>query len=312
VVLYLEYSVNGEGKRLADSTKLRYASEIYTYIQSVYEAETSLSPDFHKKLGRAIEAFRSTQFKQMDGIYKRVKEDRVKRDETRLEAAVAIDPTQALQWAYEVLEDPFIRRWQDVSIALALVTGRRQAEIHSTGKFKSALGQDRPEILSAVPDTHLLQFYGQLKSHRRAASFLIPTLVPAEMVLQGFAALKASDPSRIYAPTETGDGLLMPAKEVNKVIASNLSKGHIDSFYDIYFPLIQNHEHEGKEIKVRTYHRIRDIYGKCAIASFESGRGFARDEKRFLKTVLGHTTDIASDSYDLDLVIVSGSQTWVK
>lgn len=71
-------------------------------------------------------------------------------------------------------------KWEDLSIAVALSTGRRMVEIHSLGGFKP------------TSDQYRLHFTGQAKTRDAEGAkdaFEIPTLFPATLTLQAFRIL---------------------------------------------------------------------------------------------------------------------------
>jgi hypothetical protein len=118
--------------------------------------------------------------------------------QTAPENRIELDLTSFLQQANEVLTQVKCGatkddvEWRDVSCALALVTGRRMAEVHLSGEFKQ------------VGD-YEVSFRGQLKGKARKIKqdgkkvalrdyeFTIPTLVRAELVGKGIEWLDAND-----------------------------------------------------------------------------------------------------------------------
>lgn len=115
------------------------------------------------------------------------------------ENRVEINLTDYISKAYEVLQDPSNYKWMDLSIALALVTGRRMSEIHATASFK-------------VIDEYTVLFKGQLKGKDRKVDgkklinteFVIPTLVPAELVVNGLDYLENENKKRISSTDDIG------------------------------------------------------------------------------------------------------------
>jgi len=121
------------------------------------------------------------------------------------ENRVELDLSRYLERAYKILtnvatgNDDLID-WRDVSCALALVTGRRMAEIHLSANFEKI-------------DDYKVAFQGQLKGKTRRVEdtilrnvvFEIPTLVPANLVCFGLQWLdskgkrfdKSEDPERV-------------------------------------------------------------------------------------------------------------------
>jgi hypothetical protein len=110
--------------------------------------------------------------------------------------------TQAYQLLQAVVSGATLQdiEWRDVSCALALVTGRRMAEIHLSAQFQSL-------------DEYCVIFTGQLKGKSRKIEgdwvqdypFAIPTLIRADWVCKGLVWLAEQgkrcspdeDPSRV-------------------------------------------------------------------------------------------------------------------
>ncbi len=72
-------------------------------------------------------------------------------------------------------------RWENISVAVAIATGRRAVEIHSLSE------------LEATDDPYQLHFSGQAKTRDvedAKDDYIIPTLLPAKDVLRGFEWLK--------------------------------------------------------------------------------------------------------------------------
>nr|MBA2680132.1 hypothetical protein [Ktedonobacteraceae bacterium] len=86
------------------------------------------------------------------------------------------DPDAIVRIAEGLLQ---AKRWEDLAVGLALVTGRRLTEIMKTGSF-------HPKTLYSVT------FDGQLKRRDiRLAPYELPTLVRAELVLDAWRRLRA-------------------------------------------------------------------------------------------------------------------------
>lgn len=140
-------------------------------------------------------------------------------------------------------------RWQDVSIAIALVTGRRMVEVHSTGRFE-------------VLDGQALMFVGQAKARydttAKERPFEIPCLLPTDLVNAGINYLSAM---RLDRP-----------EEVNLKVSKPLQRQLKTSWDSIAGTTV-------------TYKDLRVIY--AAIAA-ETRRPKSMSQTGYLATILGH------------------------
>lgn len=182
------------------------------------------------------------------------------------ENLVTVDMTEALNKAHSVLikasniingiddEHP---DWRDVSIALALVTGRRMSEIHYSAEFKPF-----------EDDDHKVWFKGQLKAKKRTVIyderfktikevppgdgglsveeiwFPIPTLVPADLAIDGLKFLQTN--GKRISKNE-------PVRTVNSrystVLAKRMGEGWVFAGDDT------------------TYHKTRAVYFRLCIVN---------------------------------------------
>ena len=145
-----------------------------------------------------------------------------------------------LVWAKKILEElptkPKRGYWKNVSIALAISTGRRMNEIHfAATKFE-------------VINNDWVWFTGQSKGRDysklffdKYPAFAIPTLVPAELVVKGFEYLKQDN------KIVEDDRL-----KVNKKWSSDLCQ---------HFKKIKLQVGIPAEV---TFHENRDLYVQCA------------------------------------------------
>lgn len=165
-----------------------------------------------------------------------------------------VNITNLLNWAYETLQrvidvKPGRKAWRGVSVALALATGRRQVEIHSCGRFEYV-------------DEYHVKFTGQAKTRLNALaayeenpSYIIPTLVPAHLVIAGHNWLKEVSGKHYETKEQVNDNV---ARDVGKFV-KEVVKATV-SFYDSEGNLLES---EADEFK---YHDLRELY---ALASYE-------------------------------------------
>jgi len=123
--------------------------------------------------------------------------------------------------AEEVLRNPGLRfgrrikawGWEEVSISLALATGRRMGEIHSSGQFQIAGPQS------------------VLFSSQSNQDVEIPSLVPSDLVVSGLDWLGRNTTS------ESGTSLRTPNhKDVNRIFSMQLSYAMRDGIMRIDLP----------------------------------------------------------------------------
>jgi len=189
------------------------------------------------------------------------------------ENRLLIDFTPYLLRAEKSLRE--LDNWLDVSCALSLVCGRRMAEIHLSGIFE-------------VIGEYELMFSGQLKGKNnlnkgddlRDKRFPIPTLVKAQLVLDGIAYLEnykyfgESQPRRFSQETPT----TMVNRSYSKVLSARV-KEHWD--------FVGNKE--------TVYHRLRAAYLRMCVENLEQGDLF--DDSKYAYQILGDGNDATAASY---------------
>lgn len=223
--------------------------------------------------GNAL-SFLFSQYKHNQNV--RVREDVLGRSDD--EDRIIIDISKQLIYANQILEkaaknELLTSDWKEVSCALALVTGRRMAEIHLSASFEKV---GEYEVI----------FKGYLKGKSREVSlgklgekvpvreypFRIPTLIKADLVISGLAWLgkkgKRIDPSE-------------DPERVNRRYSSALSG------------TAKNWDFMGDEEKF-TYHKFRAGY---FVAAIENYQGKAMDIGRRVKEILGDDDEVTIDHY---------------
>lgn len=202
------------------------------------------------------------------------------------ESRIVVDLTDYLVKAQYVLEkcaegaSKDEVNWQDVSCALALVTGRRQSEIHFSGEF------------TPVGD-YELEFSGQLKGKGRTvdgsklieASFTIPTLVKTDLVLAGIRWL---DREGKRLDKETGNPDIVN-KRWNKYLGQR-SKSNWEIIPDEVWK-------EVDEKDKWSYHKFRGLYFIACIANLGQSASFS-SIKRLAPSILGDSDIKAIEPYE--------------
>lgn len=158
--------------------------------------------------------------------------------------------------------------WRDVSCAIALVSGRRMAEVHLSGEFK-------------VTGDYQLAFKGQLKGKARKVKvsaddgtkkdvmlrdfeYTIPSLVRAELVVKGIEWLDAN-------------GKRFPKDEPQERVNARWSK-----------VLSERVKNEWRLFDDMTYHKFRGAYFAACVRNAESeGSVKAVDFERYAFQILG-------------------------
>jgi len=187
-------------------------------------------------------------------------------DKNRIECDMSI----YLQKAFDILQlassgaSKAVLKWEDVSCALAIVSGRRQSEIHYSAVFE-------------VAGTYELYYSGQLKGKNKKVDnekifdhvFTIPTLIPARLVVGGLEWLEREG-KRLDRATGS-------AEQVNKTWGKYLSR-RAKSDWEI-IP-----DDFWKKVDIRdkwTYHKLRGIYYSCCLYRYlkENNTFFAAKKK---------------------------------
>lgn len=135
-------------------------------------------------------------------------------------------PSYLYEHTLKVLSDPKQEdiTWKDLSIALSFATGRRMSEIHTTLTV----------FQEVENEPYKVSFYGQRKkSLSKVKEYVIPTVVPAKMVLAGMEQLKAL--GRIYETSKQVNTLLNKGlnSELPQRLKTLYAKANIEIYHDI-------------------------------------------------------------------------------
>jgi len=172
-------------------------------------------------------------------------------------------------------------RWEDISCALILVTGRRMSELHYSAAFTKS-------------GDHELIFTGQLKGKGRTVDgdklinhpFTIPCLVPAELAIAGLAWLEREGKR---ADRGDQDG----AERVNKTWAKYLSKRCKTDWQIIPDSTWQSVDPADKW----SFHKFRGLYFVACLAKMEQSVSFS-SIKRLAPSILGDADLSAIEPYE--------------
>lgn len=278
-----------EGKEadggLAFTTKLRYRTHIVNIFSEMVESEKGAV--YFKQLSSCLEMFKRQIKIQIADITAQKKglQERQLAKRKKQKAQISFAPLHAYATAVlEKIDTLKSSDWKRVSVALAIVTGRRMAELHHV--------DTRFEY---VDQSHV-KFTGQMKIKGSAAdyfeklpSYEIPVLADAELVTKGHEWLK-------------GNGKVVDsAKAVNRRYSGDLSD---------YLKLLKSKW--GIDHELFKYKALRAIYAQVCNHIFNGGNP---DNILYLAQILGHGRDSLVDRNgnlieDADLVDLDTPQSY--
>ena len=277
VTAYITSLTGLEGYTAAASTKLNYSTKLRKIALQL--AHTGL---IHEDwmLNRVIEDI-ETVWSLVRAGNKQLAIEKKDADKAQLssrqQTLEEVNIDSLLTKAVDLLEkldfdNPVKGHWKDVSIALALTTGRRQSEIHFSGSFREG------------ENDHELIFVGQLKGKSLAdkisTEMSIPTLIPTHLILKGIVWLHLVE-RRYESP-------LM----VNNVCAKPLG--------------LQTKEKWGSAISLPKikYHGLRQLYAQAATKNFCPK---TLHESVYKGRILGHGIDdqTTPERYNSDYRLVT-------
>jgi len=190
----------------------------------------------------------------------------------RQKSIASVKCSDAILAARKVLENLGTHRkfmWREVVCALMLVTGRRQAEIMQSGNFE------------LTDDDYKLLFSGQLKKHNSLEEkpYVIPTLVPAHLVIEGIEWLNNLGKRDCKTPREASSKYSKEICSTSKSIIQNrfvLTEG--EWFY----------QDGDKKKDRRVGHLFRHTYGQVCYQLFSSKSNYINN---YLTEIYGHDSD---------------------
>lgn len=297
---WLHRYVTADGSHICDSTKVSYSSQIRNRIKALIR-EHEVGSAYATQLERHYLQFKGHNVKLVSDMTESVTVASKERADFRHANSQPIDPTLLLSKAESVLFDVAAGqkpRWNDASVALAIVTGRRQSEIHATATFTEITGE-----------TYAVKFEGQLKKRLTGKSntlyavapeyeaYTIPTLVPAALVVSGHAYLQS-----------LGKYCAGNQEHAHNRFSKDLAKYAVQKWFGECLPNVVNKlDESGKEVKARTYHRFREIYALIALSRQAASVGHmsTSDSVKYIKSIIGHG-DVGGSfmAYDANFYLV--------
>lgn len=278
---------------LVASSKLRFRSVVLTEMKALAELEKD--EWFGTQLLANIEYVRALV---LDGM-REVSEARKKSEDKQLKErsldVEQVDTSRMIDRAFQTLEelsdDTPAPQWKAVSCALAFVTGRRMAEIHSSASFVEV-------------DEYTVSFTGQAKAkgaqrehYATNPSYDIPTLIPAHLVVKGLDWL-----------TKNGKRV-SDVEKVNAKYAKELGLFVKNDWYASTIPLMLASDASRETRRQHcNYHRLRQLYALCAVESFKPHNIYVN---AYMSLILGHSSwdTLTSQRYERDIELVDGAKT---
>ena len=217
--------------------------------------------------------------------------------------AIDIKAASLISWAKSRLENlpSLSSQWQEVAIALMILTGRRQSEIMSSAKFEAIEGK-----------ANAVMFSGQLKRHKveSVEAYEIPILGNAACeVINGIQWLEDNS-KRVICLDDSHEAQQIAAKKAHDRFSrylAEVAKKIISDYVVVGSPddwMLA--DESGKSKDRRKCHLFRQVYGQCVFPVFfsESGRKLIQ----VLTEVMGHSSSVSSrkhaaENYDSDCFV---------
>ena len=283
----------GGGEDLTPETKQRFRSAVLTEMRRLGKMDEC--EWYGVQLLSNIEAIRAQIFDGMREVSDVTKQNATKRLQKRALNVEQVDTTLMVERAYKSLstltDTTPSYKWREVSCALAFVTGRRMAELHSSAVFTEV-------------DEYTVSFTGQAKTKGEQAarysdnpSYEIPTLIPSKYVVN---ALKWLD--------DNGKRL-DEVEAVNPKYAKELGVYVKNDWYSSTMPtVLANDSKRGAREKHCTYHKLRQLYALSAVDSFKPDNIYVN---AFMSQILGHSAwdTQTSQRYERDMELMKDSKT---
>lgn len=255
----------------------RYAGSYIKSLKTDYkkaldtEVEKHQGTRYYRDLVLLVNFYKNTYEKGTSYITIALNEEYAKKVVEKVTNQVSIDPTTLLNYTKAVLAHPDEYRYEDVAIALALATGRRMAEIMSTGNFE-------------VVDEYTIAFSGLTKARfkkdeKSVAVINIPTLVPAKDVVKGIEYL-----TFLNRRIDIEDVNNKYGKAFLRVI-----KGHWLNISGL----------PSSDEKVFTYKSLRALYAEICYKNL----GGTVDKSLYYSKILGHDSN--------DLTTANSYKVWI-
>lgn len=289
-------------KELIASTLSSWKSDILKRIEKRVNEDASQFPD------NLLKEHYSRFYDAVQAIFQEFRREKVQKTTHNLNLrenqAIDIKVSSLVLWAIDQVTNlpESSAKWKEVAIAIMILTGRRQSEVMSSGKFY------------LTDSEHHLIFTGQLKRHDDVAvdGYEIP-------ILGGCATgiINAINWLEMHGKREKPDDESLEAQQKAAKKAHNRFSRYLSEAAKKVSELIEVVHKEswvftqenGKIKDRRNCHMFRQIYGQCVIpVFFPSENGTGRKANQILTDVMGHSSSASSrkhaaESYDADVKI---------
>lgn len=301
---YLALYPNRDGMPIAHTTRTRYASHINSAIAKMIDNEKGtwyyeqLKENFEGKRGNDGRYLTNHHFKRMMSIqlkdsYIVKRESDVKQIDDRTHDYSKINIDEMIFKAYETLEnldeESPKTMWKDVGISLGLVTGRRLSEVYATAKFETK-------------DDNEVEFWGQLKTKGKSAehyeenpSYVIPTLIPANLVVKGLKWLDDNG--------KRADNQHKAHNNYSKYVNQHIKRE--------WGNLIKVLEGSFEPTKKLTFHDLRQLYAVACCTVFKPS---SLNPDKYKAMLMGHSEDDMTtvQRYHMDFELNSDTGIVIK
>ena len=283
------------------NTLSNYRSQILKLIETRVNNESINYPD--NKLKITFKQFYDSVQASFNDVRKTKTETSNINLNNRSNHAIDIKAASLIIWAKGRLENlpNLSSQWQEVGIALMVLTGRRQSEIMSSAKFEAIEGK-----------TDAVMFSGQLKRHKAESveAYEIPILGNAACeVINGIKWLE-DNKKRVICLDDSYEAQQTAAKKSHDRFSrylSEVAKKVISDYVVVGTPDDwELADSNGKKKDRRKCHLFRQIYGQCIFPVFFEGSG--RKLNQILTEVMGHSSSASSrkhaaENYDSDCFV---------
>lgn len=264
---------------------LKWKSEILKKIESAINNEFVNTNVDWKKHYSIFEKCVNASFSNLSAKKREFTNTNIR---TRKSESLSIKVTNLIDWANDTLINlpESDSQWREVALSLMIATGRRQSEIMCSASFD-------------FHDDNHVYFSGQLKRHNdeEVESFLIPTLVNANAVIEGLNWLESRG-KRESDPKKAHNRFSRYLSEKVKVICSK-------------YIIVDDGDWEyesanGKLVDRKKTHIFRQIYAQVA---FKKSGEKGTNKRHFLAGIMGHSDSPSSlnwsaDNYDSDVMVI--------
>lgn len=293
---------NRTGKdEINPNTLSNYRSQVLKLIESRVNNESVNYPD--NKLKIVFKQFYDSVQASFSDVRKTKTETSNINLNTRSNHAIDIKAASLINWAKGRLENlpGLSSQYQEVAIALMILTGRRQSEIMSSAKFEAIQGK-----------VNAVMFSGQLKRHNgeNVEAYEIPILAnAASQVIDGIKWLQ-NNSKRVVCLDDSYEAQQIAAKKAHDRFSrylSEVAKKIISDYVVVGSPddwMLA--DESGKKKDRRKCHLFRQVYGQCVFPVFFEGSG--RKLNQVLTEVMGHSNSLSSrkhaaENYDSDCFV---------